>query len=184
MTRLSQHSALGYAALLSAFSALPLTAAEGTGRLTLNATVQSSIGLVFKNNPNVGNPGFCPLSNPNTNTVGLDLGLASYTTGDSLSCVTFLSAVGFYQVSSAFDVLVSAANTASPGYQLAASLSSAPPANVVWLINLTVLTTAFTTFQNGNTYGQPVTETLRVVVNQSVPAQTLIETIFFLVTAT
>jgi len=46
-----------------------------------------------------------------------------------------------------------------------------------------VLSTTFTTIQNNNNYGQRVTETLGVVVNQTVPAQTLFETINFLATA-
>jgi hypothetical protein len=87
-------------------------------------------------------------------------------------------------VSSGFDVVVTKANSTSANYQLAASLATAPPANVFWTINtFTVLTTTFTTFQNTNNYGQRVTETLGVIVNQNVPAQTLFETINFLATA-
>ena len=154
-----------------------------TGQLTVGATVNSSIGLIFRNNPSVGTNGFCPLSNPDTNNVGLDLGVASLTAGDSLACVGFFGAAGFYQVNSGFDVVVSEANSTSASYNLAAALSTAPPANVFWLMNLTTLTTTFTTFQNNNNYGVRVTETLRVIVNQNVPPQTLLETIFVQATA-
>jgi hypothetical protein len=155
-----------------------------TGKVTVSANVQGSIGLVFDNNPAVGTNGFCPLTNAGTNNVGLDLGQASFTTGDSLPCVQFFAAFGFYLVDSAFDVVVTKANSASANYQLAASLATAPPANVFWTINtFTVLNTTFTTFQNTNNYGQRVTETLGVIVNQNVPAQTLFETINFLATA-
>jgi hypothetical protein len=154
-----------------------------TGRLTVTGRVQGSIGLVFNNNPAVGTNGFCPLTNAGTNNVGLDLGTASYTTGDSLACVFYLRGFGFYLVSSGFDVLVTKANSTSPNYQLAASLSTTPPANVFWLINATTLSTTFTTFQNANNYAAPVTETLSVIVNQNVPQQTLFETINFLATA-
>lgn len=171
------------ACLLLLCGALACQAQTSTGRLTVSGTVQSSIGLIFRNNAAVGTNGFCPLSNPDTNNVGLDLGVASITTGDNLACVGFFSAVGFYQVNSGFDVVVSEANSTSASYNLAAALSTAPPANVLWLMNLTNLTTTFTTFQNNNTYGQRVTETLRVIVNQNVPAQTLQETIFVLATA-
>ena len=159
--------------------------AEGqtTGRLTVTGRVQGSIGLVFNNNPAAGTNGFCPLTNAGTNNVGLDLGTASYTTGDSLACVFYLRGFGFYLVSSGFDVVVTKANITSPNYQLAASLSTTPPANVFWLINATNLTTTFTTFQNANNYAAPVTETLSVIVNQNVPQQTLFETINFLATA-
>ena len=158
-------------------------AQTSTAKLTVSGTVNSSIGLIFRNNPSVGSNGFCPLSNPDTNNVGLDLGVASITTGDNLACVGFLSGAGFYEVSSGFDVVVSVANSASANYNLAAALSAAPPANVFWLMNFTNLTTTSTSFQTNNTYGQRVTETLRVIVNQNVIPQTLFETILVQVTA-
>jgi hypothetical protein len=157
--------------------------AQNTAKLTVTARVQGSIGLVFNNNPQVGTNGFCPLTNAGTNNVGLDMGSASFTTGDSQSCVSFNRIFGFYFVSSGFDVLVTKSNSTSANYQLAASLSAAPPANVFWSINFGGLNTTFTTIQNSNNYGTPVTETLGVLVGQNVPPQTLFETINFLATA-
>ncbi|HKV95062.1 MAG TPA: hypothetical protein VJW20_21125 [Candidatus Angelobacter sp.] len=154
-----------------------------TARLTVTGRVQGSIGLVFNDNPAVGTNGFCPLTNAGTNNVGLDMGIASFTTGDSQSCVSFFRFLGFYFVSTGFDVLVTKANSTSANYQLAASLSTAPPANVFWSINFGGLNTGFTTIQNSNNYGTPVTETLGVLVGQNVPPQTLFETINFLATA-
>jgi len=175
-----------WAVVLIAVTLSPLRAsAQGSSaQLAVNLTVQSSISLVFQNNPSVGSTGFCPLTNPGTNNVGLDLGTASFTGGASLACVNW-SRVGpaTYQVTSGFDVVVNKANTSSPNYQLAASLSSAPPANVTWLINNTTLSTAFATFQTTNTYATPVTETLKIQVKNNVPAQILQETISFLATA-
>src|SRR5262249_17044352 len=46
---------------------------SSTAQLTLTLTVQSSIGLVFNNNPAVGSNGFCPLTNAGTNNVGLSI---------------------------------------------------------------------------------------------------------------
>lgn len=157
--------------------------APATGKLTVTARIQGSIGLVFNNNPQVGTNGFCPLTNAGTNNVGLDMGIASFTTGDSQSCVAFNRILGFYFVTSGFDVLVTKANSTSANYQLAASLSTTPPTNVFWTINFGALNTAFTTIQNSNNYGTPVTETLGVLVGQNVPPQTLFETINFLATA-
>jgi hypothetical protein len=174
---------LGVACLFMLGCVLNSEAQTGTAKLTVNSTVNSSVGLIFRNNPSVGTNGFCALSNPDTNSVGLDLGVASFTTGDNLACVGFFAAAGFYEVNSGFDVVVSEANSTSASYNLAAALSTAPPANVFWLLNLTTLGTTFTTFQNNNTYGVRVTETLRVIVNQNVPPQTLVETIFVLATA-
>jgi hypothetical protein len=157
-----------------------------SGNLAVSLTVQGSIGLVFNNNPAVGTNGFCPLSNAGTNNVGLDLGTASFPGGsDSLACVTY-SHVGAaaYQVSSAFDVVVSKANSSSANYRLSAEISTAPPANVTWLVNNIALSnTAFTALDASDAYGTAVTKTLQVQVKNIVPSQTLQETITFLATA-
>jgi hypothetical protein len=161
-------------------------AQNSSGQLTITMSVQSSISLVFQNNVNVGNPGFCPLTNAGTNNVGLDLGTASFPGSvHSSSCVDYQHiGAAFYQVSSAFDVVVSKANSSSPNYQLAAEISTVPPANVVWLVNNVTLTTAgFTTLDAADNYAANVTKTLQVQVRNSVPAQTLQETITFLATA-
>jgi len=159
---------------------------QSTAQLTLSLTVQSSIGLVFQNNVAVGSTGFCPLSNSGTNNVGLDLGTASFSgNSDSLACVAYARIGGAtYQVSSAFDVLVTKANTSSPSYRLAAEISTAPPVNVKWLVNNTTLTnTAFTQLDAADFYGSLVTKTLQVQVKNNVAAGPLQETITFLATA-
>lgn len=157
-----------------------------TAQLTINLTVQSSIGLIFQNNPAVGTNGFCPLTNSGTNNVGLNLGTASFPNGgDSLACVAYTHLPGaLYQVSSAFDVVVTKANSSSPNYRLAAEISTAPPANVTWLVNNVALTNAgFTALDASDPYATTVTKTLQVQVKNTVPAQTLQETITFLATA-
>jgi hypothetical protein len=89
-----------------------------------------------------------------------------------------------YQVSSAFDVIVSKANSSSPNYRLAAQISTPPPANVSWLLNNVTLTTAgFTTLDAADNYATPITKTLQVQVKNTVGAQPLLETITFLATA-
>jgi hypothetical protein len=174
--------------LLACCLAFPIAggcqAASATAQLTITMSVQSSISLIFQNNANVGTNGFCPLTNAGTNNVGLDLGTASFTGGDNLACVayTHLTAAR-YQVSSAFDVVVTKANSSSPNYRLSAEISAAPPANVTWLVNNTILTnTGFTLLDASDNYGT-VTKTLQVQVKNPVPAQTLQETITFLATA-
>jgi hypothetical protein len=165
----------------------PVACAQTTSaQLSISLTVQSSINLVFNNNPSVGAVGFCPLSNAGTNNVGLDLGVASFPGGsDTLACVSYThlnSAV--YQVSSAFDVQVTKSNSSSPNYRLAAQISTTPPANVSWLLNNTLLNSAaFTTLDLANNYGQAITKTLQVQVKNTVPSQILQETITFLATA-
>ena len=163
--------------------ALPAEAQTGSAQLSITMKVQSSIGLVFNDNPSVGSQGFCPLGNAGSNNASLDLGSASYNGGDSLTCILFSQQGNFYVVDSAFDVLVTKSNTSSSSYQLAAQISSVPPANVQWRLNQKLLSTTFVVLQSANNYGQPVTETLDVRVRNDVPAQNLQETITFLATA-
>lgn len=168
-------------ALLLCVLVLPLCArAQVSGQLTVSATIQSSISLVFVDNPNVGQPGYCPLTNSGTNNVLLNLGGASHPGGATFPCVAFQDKApqSYYQVSSAFDVLVSKANSSSASYRLAVSLSAVPPANVTWMLNSTALTTSPQTLQAANAYGR-TTETLGVQVKYGVPAQLLTETIYF-----
>lgn len=161
-------------------------AQTSTAQLTINGTVVSSLSLIFQNNPSVGTNGFCPLTNSGTSNVGLDLGSASFFGGgDSLACVAYAKiGAAFYQVSSAFDVVVTKANTSSPNYALAAEISAIPPANVIWLINnITLTNTAFTQLDASDNYAQAITKTLQVQVKNNVPGQILAETITFLATA-
>lgn len=172
--------------LLMLAAAGGMSAQTSSAQLSINLTVQSSISLVFNDNPSVGSVGFCPLTNPGTNNVGLDLGSASFPGNfHSSPCVNY-SHIGaaFYQVSSAFDVLVTKSNSSSPSYRLAAQISTAPPANVVWLVNnVTLNSTGFTTLDAADAFGSPVTKTLQVQVRNNVPAQVLQETITFMATA-
>ncbi len=103
---------------------------------------------------------------------------------DSLACVAYAH-VGsaLYQVSSAFDVVVTKSNSTSPNYRLAAEISTVPPANVTWLVNNIALTTTFTTLDAADNYSTAVTKTLQIQVKNTVPAQVLTETITFLATA-
>jgi hypothetical protein len=161
-------------------------AQSSSGQLTITMNVQSSISLIFQNNPSVGTPGFCPLTNAGTNNVGLDLGAAAFPGSfHSSTCVNYqhLNAA-FYEVSSAFDVVVTKANSSSPNYRLAAQISTPPPASVIWLLNNNVLTsTGFTPLDAADAYGQRITKTLQVQVRNNVPTQVLQETITFLATA-
>ncbi|HZD95498.1 MAG TPA: hypothetical protein VE133_14645 [Candidatus Sulfotelmatobacter sp.] len=161
-------------------------AQTSSGQLTITMNVQSSISLVFQNNNNVGTAGFCPLSNAGTNNVGLDLGTAGFPGNFHTStCVNYqhLNA-SFYEVSSAFDVVVTKANSSSPNYRLAAQISTPPPVGVVWLVNnATLITTSFTTLDTTDNYSSRITKTLQVQVRNNVPSQVLLETINFLATA-
>lgn len=175
--------------VISALCCLAGAAAQAqssSGQLTITMNVQSSISLIFQNNPSVGTPGFCPLTNSGTNNVGLDLGSAQFPGSvHSSACVNYSHINGaVYQVSSAFDVVVTKANTSSPNYRMAAEISTPPPANVTWLINnVPLTTTSFTQLDASDAYATRITKTLQVQVKNTVPAQVLLETITFLATA-
>jgi hypothetical protein len=175
------------AILMCAVAALSAhaTAQTSSAQLSVNLTVQSSISLIFKDNASVGTAGFCPLTNSGTNNVGLDLGTAAFPGNSHTStCVNYTHLNGaIYQVSSAFDVLVTKSNTSSPTYRLAAQISTVPPNGVTWLIDNTALTTGFQTLDTADNFGQAITKTLQVQVRNNVPAQVLQETITFLATA-
>ncbi|HEV7550197.1 MAG TPA: hypothetical protein VGP65_00845 [Candidatus Angelobacter sp.] len=161
-------------------------AQTSSGQLTITMNVQSSITLVFQNNPAVGSTGFCPLTNAGTNNVGLDLGTASFPGNfHSSACVNYTHLTGaVYEVSSAFDVVVNKSNSSSPNYRLAAQISTPPPANVTWLVNnVTLNSVGLTTLDTTDNYGSAVTKTLQVQVKNTVAAQVLAETITFLATA-
>jgi hypothetical protein len=161
-------------------------AQTSSGQLSITMNVQSSISLIFQDNPSVGTPGFCPLTNAGTNNVGLDLGTAAFPGSFHTStCVNYQHlTAAFYEVSSAFDVVVTKANSSSPNYRLAAQISTPPPTGVIWLINNVTLTnTGFTALDTTDTFGARITKTLQVQVRNNVPAQILLETITFLATA-
>src|SRR5215813_5082445 len=141
---------------------LAAPAQTSSGQLSISMSVQSSISLVFQNNANVNTPGFCPLTNAGTNNVGLDLGTASFPGSfHSSACVNYQHiGASFYEVSSAFDVVVTKANTSSPNYRLQAEISTVPPASVNWLINNVTLSTTFANLDAADNYGSPVTKTL------------------------
>jgi hypothetical protein len=181
----------GMRALLMLSCMLCLVAVSGSaqtssGQLSITMSVQSSITLVFQDNPSVGTPGFCPLTNAGTNNVGLDMGTAAFPGSFHTStCVNYTHLTGAdYQVSSAFDVVVSKANSSSPNYRLAAQISTPPPANVSWLLNnVTLTSTGFTALDAADAFGARITKTLQVQVKNTVAAQVLQETITFLATA-
>jgi hypothetical protein len=177
---------LALAVLFVAAASIQGRAQSSSGQLSITMTVQSSISLIFQDNPSVGNPGFCPLTNSGTNNVGLDLGTAAFPGNFHTStCVNYQHlTAAFYEVSSAFDVVVKKSNSSSPNYRLAAEISTAPPNGVVWLLNnVTLSNTTFTQLDAADTYTTPVTKTLQVQVRNNVPAQVLQETITFLATA-
>lgn len=159
---------------------------QSTGQLKVTMTVQPSIQLIFQNSANVGSNGYCALTNPNTNNVGLDLGSAWILGIQNSPCAAYATLGGglTYQVSSGYNVLVTKANTTSASYHLAAEISNAPPTGVTWLINNDTLSnTASTTLSTAGTYGTASAQTLQVQVAWTAASGALQETITYTATA-
>lgn len=155
------------------------------GQLTISATVTSSISLTFESTAGAPGAGKCSLSGSGTNTVGLDLGQASYTGGSTSPCATYtknVPAVGWYQMASAFDVVVTQSNTSSTQYQLDVRLGSAPLGNTNWLLDTTTLTTTYQTLSSTIPNGRMM-RTLYLQVRNTVAPGVLSRAIQFTATS-
>lgn len=163
--------------------------AQNQAQLTVKMNVQSSIQLVFQNTQQVGQPSNCALINANTSNVGLDLGARYLYYRNSSSCAgSPYVDQNTYAAESYFYVYVTAANTTSTSYSLAAEISTPPPTGVTWLINnqnsLTPLNSnGYTTIATRLNYNWTFDIALRVQVSNTVPDQALQETVTFQATA-
>ncbi|HJT52788.1 MAG TPA: hypothetical protein VJ848_02980 [Candidatus Angelobacter sp.] len=138
-----------------------LAAAQtATGTLTVSATVNGTISLVFNSDA----AGVALSSGAGTNAASLDFGTVSafgtLPAGVSRPAPTATN----FTVSTPVDVLVNKANTASTNYTLTTQLSSADAANT-WAANGAAFTntTAGTATATG-TYGSNVPVTLAITI--------------------
>jgi hypothetical protein len=151
--------------------------------LAVSMTVQSSISLVFVNVAGAGSQGTCSLNGANTNAASVNFGIASLS-GDNQSCVSFAAnGSTSYTLSNNIYTLVTQSNITSSNYTMTASLSSAPPTGVSWVINSATLGTAATTLTSGGTYGSNLDLFLVVTVQHTVASGNLSQTINLQATA-
>lgn len=177
--------------LLMALAGMPriTKGATKSASLAISMQIQPSISLVFQNNRNVGQNGYCPLSNAGTSTVGLDLGIGGWPGNDSSGCVGVANYyLLWYYVYSGFDVVVTKANSTSASYNLQAALGSPAPAGFTFYLNNVGGTALTNTIQpiSGQTtepYATRVTETLYIMVPLTTAAQTVTQSIQFVATA-
>jgi hypothetical protein len=133
-------------------------AQETTGTLTVTATVESSIGLTFENDP-----AGVALTGAGTNAATLALGSISAYNAISTPGVTRTVSASDFTVSSPFGVKVVKANTSSANYTLDAALGSDDTTNT-WKINATTLTTSSQSLGATYGYGSPVAHTVYLTV--------------------
>jgi hypothetical protein len=161
--------------LMSSFA----SAQTATGTLTVTATVNSSINLVF-NNDVAG----VPLSSgAGTNTATLAFGNVS-AFGPIAANITRTTTALNFTVSTPVDVLVTKANSASANYTLKAQLGAADAVNTWQVGGTTVTNAAQATITATGTYAANVPETIALTVPFTTANATAISnTIAFTATA-
>ena len=152
--------------LMSSFA----SAQTATGTLTVTATVNGSISLVF-NSDAAG----VPLSSgAGTNTATLAFGNVSAFGAVAANVTRTVVAGTSFNVSTPVDVLVSKANSASANYTLKAQLGSADAVNAWQVAGNTVTNAAQTTITAAGTYGSNVPEAIAITVPFTTASGTLI----------
>ena len=147
------------AAVAASLVTIPaFAAAQDAGTLTVTATVDSSIGMTFENDP-----AGVALTGASTNAAALSFGAISAYNTIATPRVTRTVSSSDFTVSSPFGVKVVKANSSSTSYTLAAALGSADSTNA-WRINATPLTTSNAQLGTTYTYGTSVAHTVYLTV--------------------
>lgn len=156
-----------------------LAAQTANGTLTVNATVNSSINLVFISDP----LGVTLSSGSGTSTATLNFGNVS-AFGLIAAGITRGTTATTFTVSTPVDVLVTKANSASANYTLKAQLGAADAINTWQVTGTTVTSAAQATITATGAYGATVQETIALTVPFTTANATAISnTIVFAATA-
>jgi hypothetical protein len=141
--------------LMSSFA----SAQTANGTLTVTATVNSSINLVFNNDA----AGVALSSGAGTNTATLAFGNVS-AFGAIGANITRSTTATTFTVSTPVDVLVSKANSASANYTLKAQLGAADAVNTWQVGGTTVTSAAQATITATGTYASNVPEAIALTI--------------------
>jgi hypothetical protein len=168
---------LAIAMVIASTSVLSAQTANGT--LTVNATVNSSINLVFNSDA----AGVALSAGAGTNTATLNFGAVS-AYGAIAAGITRSTTATTFTVSTPVDVLVSKANSASANYTLKAQLGAADAVNTWQVGGTTVTNAAQATITATGTYGSNVAEAIALTIPFTTANATAISnTIAFTATA-
>jgi len=172
--------------LLTIFAALMMISSAAvaqttaTGTLTVTATVNGSISLVFNSDA----AGVALASGAGTNAATLAFGNVSAFGAVAAGVTRTVVAGTSFTVSTPVDVLVNKANSASANYKLDAQLGSAPGANTWQVAGNTLSSTAAANITATGAYGSNAPEAIAITVPFGTPSGTLISnTINFTATA-
>lgn len=131
-----------------------------SGTLTVTATVNSSINLVFNSDA----AGVALSSGAGTNAATLAFGNVSAFGAVAANVTRTVVAGTSFTVSTPVDVLVSKANSTSANYTLKAQLGSADATNTWQVAGSTVTNAAATTITATGTYGSNAAEAIAITV--------------------
>lgn len=145
-------------ALMVGFTSVA-SAQTANGTLTVTATVNGSINLVFNNDAN----GVALSSGAGTNTATLAFGNVS-AFGAVAANVTRTVAANSFTVSTPVDVLVSKTNSASANYTLTAQLGTADAVNTWAVAGNAVTSAGATTLTATGSYGSNAPEAIAITV--------------------
>jgi hypothetical protein len=172
--------------LLTIFAALMMISSAAvaqttaTGTLTVTATVNGSISLVFNSDA----AGVALSSGAGTNAATLAFGNVSAFGAVAAGVTRTVVAGTSFTVSTPVDVLVSKANSASANYTLKAQLGAADAVNTWAVAGNTVTSAAAATLTATGTYGSNAPEAIAITVPFTTASGTLISnTLNFTATA-
>jgi hypothetical protein len=158
--------------------ALLAASPTASGTLTVNATIDPSISLIFNSNTS----GVVLTSTDGTNAASLAFGhIKAFGYTPATGVTQSVSAGTSFTVSTPVDVTVAVANSASTDYSLAASLGTADSVNT-WAINATTITSTSGPVAATVGYGK-VSYTIALTVPFSNITTSVSNTILFLATA-
>jgi len=172
--------------LLTIFAALMMISSAAvaqttaTGTLTVTATVNGSISLVFNSDA----AGVALSSGAGTNNATLAFGNVSAFGAVAAGVTRTVVAGTSFTVSTPVDVLVSKANSASANYTLKAQLGAADAVNTWQVAGNTVTSAGQATITATGTYGSNAPEAIAITVPFATASGTLISnTLNFTATA-
>src|SRR5438445_2678996 len=170
---------LVFAAVMMSSFAAAQAGSTATGTLTVSATVKDSISLVF-NTDAAG----VSLTGAGTNAATLAFGNVQAFGGTLTTGVVRTTAANSFTVSSAVDVLVSKANSASANYTLKAQLGTADAVNTWAVGGVAVTNAAQSTLTATGTYAANSNFPVAITVPFTTASGTLISnTINYVATA-
>jgi len=132
-----------------------------SGTLTVTATVNSSINLVFNSDPS----GVTLSSGAGTNAATLAFGNVAAFGAIGANITRSVVAGTSFTISTPVDVLVTKANSSSANYTLKAQLGTADPNNNIWAVaGNTITSTSATPITATGTYGSNTPETIAITI--------------------